>query len=375
MWGIWTMLSTWRWELRMVALHGWMLARMSPCDLVAFLAGAGRVVRDCASARVCLCGMDLVHLWAIAFLKWPKCVDIWASVVAAGTPGVSAGTPISLSTWYATQAVELARQCDLEEMTWMHEQISTGNQNVLFGPVVWLAKLGMNPDAQPHKRLKTELDPSNTQVLALGKARKSYHVCPNSAVWATLVAHADSFDKANPEGLGLPQTLEDLQAFVDTVDQFLQGFPEVFGYSEARARKRKKVSSEEHSKYCRKHILRKILIWVHSKTSELPFWEHVSVQLLQKMSADKNDYLADLDAGLTWKQLRELFGISPLMISCWACLFTGVKTDAHKEVFSEASVRLWNTAQQLSEEHDGVEPNMRSLAIAVLERKSRANRK
>ena len=117
------------------------------------------------------------------------------------------------------------------------------------------------------------------------------------------------------------------------------------------------------------------MIWVHSQTSELPFWERVSVQLLQQMSADKNGYLADLDAGLTWKQLNQLFGMNPLMISCWACLFRGVKTDAQKEVFQEASMRLWNIARQLSAEHDGVEPNMRSLAMEVLARKSRTKGK
>ena len=364
--------STWKWELQMVALHGWMLARMSPCDVVAFSAGAVRVLGDRVAECVRLRGMDLVHLWAIGFLKWPKCVDIWASVVSAGVPGISAGTPASVAKWYAEQSVELARQCDLDEMTWMHEQISIGNQNVLFGPVVWLAKLGMNHDAQPNKRSKTELNSSSTQVVALGKNRTTYHVSTNSAVWEELVAHAGSFDIKFPEGLGLPQTLTELQAFVEAVDQFLREFPRVFGYSESKTRARKKIAEDNQLGYCRKHILRKIMNWVHSQTSELPFWECVPVQLLQQMSADKNDFLADLDAGMTWKQLKQLFGVSPLMISCWACLFTGVKTDAHKKVFREASMRLWNIARQLSEKHNGVDPNMRSLAVEVLARQTRA---
>ena len=56
-----------------------------------------------------------MHLWAAAFLKWPKAVRIWASMVANGLPGVSAGSPDSIATGYAKMSVELADRCESDD--------------------------------------------------------------------------------------------------------------------------------------------------------------------------------------------------------------------------------------------------------------------
>ena len=97
----------------MVALHGWMLARMSPCDLDAFLEGATATVGTCTR----LTGSMLLHLWAMAFFKLPECVTQWASVVsdAAGRPGVSAGSLDVQAEFFASKSVELACHCDVED--------------------------------------------------------------------------------------------------------------------------------------------------------------------------------------------------------------------------------------------------------------------
>ena len=99
--------------MQMVALHGWMLARMSPCDLDAFLEGATATVGTCNR----LTGSMLLHLWAMAFFKWPECVTQWASVVsdAAGQPGVSAGSLDVQAEFFASKSVELACHCDMEK--------------------------------------------------------------------------------------------------------------------------------------------------------------------------------------------------------------------------------------------------------------------
>ena len=112
-WSVWELDAGWPWKLQMVALHGWMLARMSPCDLDAFLEGATATVGTCNR----LTGSMLLHLWAMAFLKWPKCVTQWASVVsdAAGRPGVSAGSLDVRAEFFASKSVELACHCDVED--------------------------------------------------------------------------------------------------------------------------------------------------------------------------------------------------------------------------------------------------------------------
>ncbi|NBU65619.1 MAG: hypothetical protein EBS29_14120 [Chloroflexia bacterium] len=73
-WGTFTLNPDWPWELQMVAIHGWMLSHMCPCDLDAFLATAPRIVGQGSRLN----GRALLHLWAAAFLKWPKAVGIWA---------------------------------------------------------------------------------------------------------------------------------------------------------------------------------------------------------------------------------------------------------------------------------------------------------
>ena len=124
-------------QIRLGQLLNWGV----PCFwmvLDAFLEGATATVGTCTR----LTGSMLLHLWAMAFLKWPKFVTQWASVVsdAAGRPGVSAGSLDVQAEFFASKSVELACHCDMDDMPWMHEQISVGLQNVLLGPVFWLDK-------------------------------------------------------------------------------------------------------------------------------------------------------------------------------------------------------------------------------------------
>ena len=106
-----------------------------------------------------------------------KCVAQWASAVsdAAGQPGVSAGSLDVLSEFYASKSVELACHCDMDDMSWMHQQISVGRQNILFGPVVWLAKLGMNP-ALDNKRSKIEEPEEQLHGVSVSLGKNTPHI-------------------------------------------------------------------------------------------------------------------------------------------------------------------------------------------------------
>ena len=360
-WSVWTMKPAWPWELKMVAMHGWMLARMCPCDLEAFLGSASVIVGK--GNR--LSGVTLVHLWSIAFLKWPKCVKQWASAVTCagpGQPGVSAGSPDVQAEYYAAKSVELASHCDMDDMQWMHEQISTGQQPVLFGPIIWLGKLGMNP-ASDSKRRKVEVEcqPDMHEVnVSLGKKHSPYRVVQNTVVWKTLLEHASEFDKKFPGGLALPESSADLLLFIDAVEWFLKGFPPAFGYADRGPKSKKQQTSTqaEESPY---YLLSK----THSAEDHR---EQMTIETLQPVCADKNSYLESLDSNLTWKQATRMFSMCPLMISCWACLFGHVRKGEHRAVFKRASARLWQIVLQLKEKHEGVEPNLRSLAVEALER-------
>ena len=153
----------------MVALHGWMLARMSPCDLDAFLEGATATVGTCNR----LTGSMLLHLWAMAFLKWPKCVTQWASVVsdAAGRPGVSAGSLDVQAEFFASRSVELACHCDMEKH--LAAGGSSGS-NPLFGVVLELV-YGPCGAPSPWSNERPPLGPSGGSPLVHQMAPPSFN--------------------------------------------------------------------------------------------------------------------------------------------------------------------------------------------------------
>ena len=111
-----------------------------------------------------------------------------------------------------------------------------------------------------------------------------------------------------------------------------------------------------------KFILRKILLWAHSKT-EAGIWEQVRVADLRRVCADKKCVLYKLEDGMTWIQATRMFTVNPLMISCWACLSGQVVQPAHQKVFDHADAHLWQIALQLTEQRAGAQPNVRSVAL------------
>ena len=130
-----------------VRVHGWMLQRMAaPCDLDAFHAAASEIATQPAGpdGQVALTGLALFHLSGAAFLKWPMAVRVWASSVAgsAEASGVSAdASGGGAAQFYADTAVDMSSSCGRADLTWMHDQIIFGTQNVMFGPFVFLEKL------------------------------------------------------------------------------------------------------------------------------------------------------------------------------------------------------------------------------------------
>ena len=83
---------------------------------------------------------------------------------------------------------------------------------------------------------------------------------------------------------------------------------------------------------------------------------------------DNKCILHQLEDSMTWIQATHMFTVNPLMISCWACLFGQVVKAEHRKVFDHAHAHLWQIALQLTEQHAGVQPNMRSVALEATAR-------
>ena len=74
-------------------------------------------------------------------------------------------------------------------------------------------------------------------------------------MWKELLVHASAFDEKFSHGLGLPQSHAELQAFIEAVDLFLQGFLTAFGYAEKAMETKKATKSrdaEENTYYCQR---------------------------------------------------------------------------------------------------------------------------
>ena len=89
---------------------------------------------------------------------------------------------------------------------------------------------------------------------------------------------------------------------------------------------------------------------------------------MRRVCADNQCGLHQLEDSMTWLQATHMFIVSPLMISCWACLFGQFMNVEQRKVFDHAHAHLWQTELQLTEQHAGVQPNMRSVALEATAR-------
>jgi serine/threonine protein kinase len=355
--GTWAANPDWSWELKMVALHGWMLAMMCPSDVTAFVQAADDLV---GSSEV-LSGHCMLQLWACAVLVWPQAVKGWAKAIGRSGMVLSAAE-------YTAASLLMAQGIDTESQTGMHEEFSTGGSDVILGPVATLSKLGIACKADRHPSLSPLVaDPrlDNNDVndcygetiaeLHLGMQQHLYRVRPESSQWQLLVDLANDFT-----GLVLPRNRKEATKFVTAVCTFLRQFPERYGHGAQHG------STDNHGPsegYIRKSIMQKIILWVQSRTPP-EVWETMTVNDMCALTPDNCHLLAGLSTRLTCKQITRVFGCPAYMVSWWACLFHGVK-QVNRCVFDVSSDALWCRVCTLKEEQ-GEEPNLDTLAHMVL---------
>jgi hypothetical protein len=297
-WGVFALDWQWPRPLRMVAIHGWMLSHMCPCDCEAFLSCAPRLV----GPGGCLNGRALLHLWVAAFLKWPKAIRIWASMVADGVPGVSVGSPESIAGGYAKMSLELARQCDSDDMAWVHKQITTGRHRALFGLPIWLSKLGMISTGERQKQGQADAGEAAMAEIevTLGLPQKTYTVVADTVVWKELLAVVAKFDATHASGFPVPRNIQESRNFVSVLQDFLADFPACFGYGRAPSHSQTEdVTCKQHAPkshnagYCRKTIIRKIVVWAQSCSPQCA-WQGWTAGMLAQVCPDANGYLGHL---------------------------------------------------------------------------------
>eukprot|EP00974_Lingulodinium_polyedra_P133428 11225565-Lingulodinium_polyedra.AAC.1 len=65
------------------------------------------------------------------------------------------------------------------------------------------------------------------------------------------------------------------------------------------------------------------------------------------------------------KELRRVFGVSPAMLPCWACLAHAVPDGVRSAFLQEETMTLWRVAQAYHQKH-GIFPSMKVLALEAV---------
>ena len=79
---------------------------------------------------------------------------------------------------------------------------------------------------------------------------------------------------------------------------------------------------------------------------------------------DKCQHLSPLADHLTWRQLRDRFGVAAPMLSCWACLL-GQVPERMRDVFAKPTLKLRVVGMSLVQ-RTGIYPTPRTIAEEAL---------
>ena len=127
-----TVQSDWGWELNVIAKHGCYLQHMAPCDIEAFIAAANKLIPP----GVPVTGHGLLQLWVAAFIKLPKPVQAWVQ----GLLGQQASSRQPLTAAGYSAAVQALAQNMGKGDGWADDQLTTGRQHLLLGPITFFKK-------------------------------------------------------------------------------------------------------------------------------------------------------------------------------------------------------------------------------------------
>ncbi len=347
----------WSWELRAVAQHGKFLNDMTPCDLTAFIKAADEIVGDGE-----VTGHALLRMWVAAFIKLPTAVAAWTK----GFPAFSQNPqPAEWTEMYAaaTQALatELRSSSSSAAMEWESEQVTTGYHTAIFGPLELFKRLGATPRPSQTSTEQT-LPPTTPRTpvqLLWGKRRVEHQVVCTKSMWKDLVDVAEKTPT-----IKAPTSMEEAFHVVRALCHFLGSFPRVWGHGPPVVFEGGH-DSESSTGYVRKHLLRKFILWFQHRFGD-EAWEKFTVTEVLFCTPDRGGFLAPLRQDATASELRERFGTSAFMISCWACLFNGVKQE-HRSAFQAGwdTECLWQLARTLRDDHGGAAPSLAVLATAA----------
>ena len=364
------------WALRTTAERATLFRDLEPCDLEEFDKLALPLLASLRDRM--LGGHELLHLWAGAYMKWPIAIEAWKNHFFSS--GVTAGLVThATKQYYVNGCAAVAKAIAGKDLGYMHEMISRKSMAHTMGAQRWLQRLRMlekvdvssdtNAPVAKRRHLARLCQPSApgpvvdvpSSTLCLGQTKQMLVVSSHEDVWSEIVAVANA-----TRPMKLPESAAEMLQFIKEVKEWLQTFPKCMCQSGHDDKKGKR--------YLRRHIQRKIILAVtkHYDATE-PNELGVSASSVRFGSltkadlddciADQGQYMDDLDATMTWREMESAFSMRPLMISCWCCLLGDVK-EMDRTVFDDCRKHsaLRAHARKLADAHGGVAPTPGALA-------------
>ena len=286
----------------------------------------------------------LLRLWVAAYSKWPPAVEAW--MAGHSGLGVSAGPRADEAEEWSRVGEEVVQSLGGKNFDAMHVAIAVGRMASMMGAQIFFQKLGqLQLVANPLKRKRA----ADTQVL-LGKLQHKFLVKPCADAWKEIFETC-----SDVEPVRAPEDVEQLRTTIQHLNAWLKGFPQRFSLGGSAA-----DDGKLEAGYIRKHILRKFVL---ALTKKVP--KHVSSALLWKDTLcavpDRGCHTSDVDGSASWGKIEAEYGMQPLLISCWACLFHAVPKESLERHFRRPGPKLLEAAVELKS-RNGYAPSPAMLA-------------
>ena len=104
--------------------------------------------------------------------------------------------------------------------------------------------------------------------------------------------------------------------------------------------------------YIRRHVVRKVVLGVCRALASNEAFHGLTMSDISLANCDRKGHLSCLPTTTTWGELEKRFGMHPLMVSAWACLFADL-TKAERTPFeANLGMQFKKAAETLAEGHD-----------------------
>jgi hypothetical protein len=325
--------KTWSPVLKIVASWSFLLPYVTPTDCTAFVSLAKTLG---AKPGVHLTTPMFAFLFLAHALKWPPVLQFLGSIIEAE----------NVNSMSATDFLRILRAAMsfANGKTWpaMFHGLFSGLGHATTGMAVALQQLHLiettgKASEQSTKRRKNTKGSKESQVLverhiSLGPVERQYVVVTDDHVAVDIIEHMLAVDLAD---CCWPCTAEEATSFATNVLNSTRAVRshscEQWGLTGGR---------DEKHQYTIKHFCRAMMLVVDSYLGPACWDDLDFAKIGQEWTPDECGHAEPLMC-MQCRQVRQLFGVSPLLVTCFMCLADDVPEDKRAAALKLPHSELW----------------------------------